>query len=114
MWENRSRRLGRVLHETQQQRPCEPRGAGSRKSSTQPTSIVGYPDSNVLPVDLIISNIHGLLPVDPGRRIIRDAAIAVSGGKIVAVDKSAEIAKRYSAKQTVDGRRTVATPGFID
>ena len=50
----------------------------------------------------------------PERRIIRDAAIAVDDGKIVAIGKSSEIAKRFSGKHTVDGRRTVATPGFID
>src|SRR5712672_3503512 len=66
------------------------------------------------PVDLIISNIDWLITIDSARRIIRDAAIAVNQGKIVAVDKSTEIAKRYSGKQTLDGRRTVATPGFID
>ena len=36
------------------------------------------------------------------------------GGKIVAVGKSAEIAKNYAGKKTVDGRNTVATPGFVD
>ena len=51
-------------------------------------------------VDLIITDIDWLITVDPGRRIIRDAAIAVDGGKIVAVGKSAEIAKSYSGKQT--------------
>src|SRR3990172_8877411 len=65
-------------------------------------------------VDLVFANIDWLITVDPGRRIIRDAGIAVNGGKIVAVDKSAEIVKRYSAVRTVDGRRTVATPGFVD
>ena len=65
-------------------------------------------------VDLIIADIDWLITVDPGRRIIRDAAIAVDGGKIVAVGKSAEIAKSYTGKKTVDGRNTVATPGFVD
>ena len=36
------------------------------------------------------------------------------GGKIVAVGKSAEIAKSYTGKKTVSGRNTVATPGFVD
>jgi 5-methylthioadenosine/S-adenosylhomocysteine deaminase len=65
-------------------------------------------------VDLLISNIDRLITIDSDRRIIRDAAIAVDQGQIIAIDKSPEIAKRFSAKQTVDGRRTVATPGFID
>jgi 5-methylthioadenosine/S-adenosylhomocysteine deaminase len=64
--------------------------------------------------DLVVTNIDWLITVDPGRRVIRDAAIAVSGGKIVAIGKSAEIAKGYSAAKTVDAMGAVATPGFID
>jgi 5-methylthioadenosine/S-adenosylhomocysteine deaminase len=65
-------------------------------------------------VDLVVANIDWLITVDPGRRIIRDGAVAARGGKIVAVGKSAEIAQAYSAARTVDGRGTVATPGLID
>jgi 5-methylthioadenosine/S-adenosylhomocysteine deaminase len=65
-------------------------------------------------VDLVIANIGWLITIDADRRIIRDAAVAVDQGKIVAVGKSAEIERQYFGKQSVDGRRTVATPGFID
>ncbi len=65
-------------------------------------------------IDLIIAPIDWLITVDPGRRIIRDGAIAVNGGKIVAIAKAAEIAKEYAAARTVDARGTVATPGFVD
>ena len=40
-------------------------------------------------VDLIVTNIDWLINVDPARRIIRDAPIAVNGGKSVALDTSA-------------------------
>ena len=65
-------------------------------------------------VDLVIADIDWLITVDPGRRIIRDAAIAVDGGKIVAVGKSAEVTKGYTGKRKIDGRHTVVTPGFVD
>ena len=65
-------------------------------------------------VDLIIADIAWLITMDSSRRIIREAAIAVDGGKIVAVGKSVDITARYSAKRSVDGRDTVATPGFVD
>ena len=65
-------------------------------------------------VDLVIAGIDWLITVDPARRIIRDAAIAVTDGKIVAIGKTDDIAKAYSALRKVDGRHTVATPGFID
>ena len=65
-------------------------------------------------IDLVVAGIDWLITVDPGRRIIRDAAIAVHAGKIVAIGKSAEIAKNYAGTRTVDGGHTVATPGLID
>jgi 5-methylthioadenosine/S-adenosylhomocysteine deaminase len=65
-------------------------------------------------VDLLIRDIGWLITVDPGRRIIRDATVAVDAGKIVAVGKSAALAAQYSARQTIDGCHTVATPGFVD
>jgi 5-methylthioadenosine/S-adenosylhomocysteine deaminase len=65
-------------------------------------------------VDLIIANIDWLITVDAGRRIIRDGAVAVDRGKIVAVGKSAEIARDFGAARNIDGRHTVATPGLID
>ena len=65
-------------------------------------------------VDLIIADIAWLITMDPRRRVIRDATIAVDGGKIVAVGKSADVNARYTARQKVDGRSAVATPGFVD
>jgi 5-methylthioadenosine/S-adenosylhomocysteine deaminase len=65
-------------------------------------------------LDLIITDIDWLITVDPGRRIIRDAAVAVRGGKIVAVGKAADITREYTASRLVDARGTVATPGFVD
>ncbi len=45
------------------------------------------------PVDLVIADIAWLITMDAGRRVIRDAAIVVDGGKIIAVGKSADIAQ---------------------
>src|SRR5580692_13112415 len=72
------------------------------------------PGALVQTVDLIIADIAWLITVDPGRRVIREAAIAVDGGKIVAVGKSADLTARYAARRRVDGRATVVTPGFVD
>jgi 5-methylthioadenosine/S-adenosylhomocysteine deaminase len=65
-------------------------------------------------IDLLIRDIDWLVTVDATRRIFRDGAVAVADGKIVAVGKSAEIAATHSARQVIDGRGTVATPGFVD
>jgi 5-methylthioadenosine/S-adenosylhomocysteine deaminase len=65
-------------------------------------------------VDLVIKNVDWLITVDRGRRVIRDGALAVAGGKIVAVGKSADVGAKYTGHRVIDGRRTVATPGFVD
>ena len=65
-------------------------------------------------VDLVIKGIDWLITVDRERRIIRDAAIAVRDGQIAAVAKSTEIGEHFTGERTIDGARTVATPGFID
>ena len=65
-------------------------------------------------VDLLIRNIDWLITVDAGRRILRDGAIAVRDGRIVAVGKTADIAGSCAAKSEIDGRHMVATPGFVD
>ena len=64
--------------------------------------------------DLLIRDIDWLITVDKGRRIIRDAAIAVTKGKIVAIGKSDEIAGAFEANQVFDAKGAVATPGFVD
>ena len=66
------------------------------------------------PVDLVIAGIDWLITVDPGRRVIRDAAVAVRDGRIVAVGKTAEVAEAFTPGRRVDARSTVATPGFVD
>ena len=64
--------------------------------------------------DLLIKEIAWLITVDKGRRIIRNAAIAVAKGRIVAIGKSREIEDAFSADKVIDGADTVATPGFTD
>jgi 5-methylthioadenosine/S-adenosylhomocysteine deaminase len=65
-------------------------------------------------VDLLIRDIDWLVTVDGARRIIRDGAVAVVDGRIVAVGKSASLAASHRARHVVDGRGTVAIPGFVD
>ena len=67
-----------------------------------------------LAADRLILNIDWLITVDGERRIIRDAGIAIAGGKFRAVGKSAEISKSWTSRETLDARGTVGVPGFID
>ncbi len=64
--------------------------------------------------DLMVRNIDWLITVDPGRRVIRDAAIAVKDGKFVAVGKSAAIEQAWRADTIVESKGMVVTPGFVD
>ncbi|HTW36767.1 MAG TPA: amidohydrolase family protein [Rhizomicrobium sp.] len=63
--------------------------------------------------DLLISGAT-LITMDGERRVIEDGALAIAKDKIVAVGKRAAVAPTVKAKETLDGRRFVVTPGFID
>ncbi len=52
--------------------------------------------------------------MDRDRRLIADGAIAIDGGRIVAVAASAEIADRYRGRTTLDATGTLVIPGLIN
>jgi len=65
------------------------------------------------PVDLLIVDTM-LVTMDAERRIVTDGALAVTGDTIVAVGKSVDLRHDYSARETIDGRRFVITPGSVN
>ncbi|MFC0204619.1 amidohydrolase family protein [Novosphingobium soli] len=54
-----------------------------------------------------------VITMDDTRRVLRDGAVAFAGDRIVAVGKSAELAG-ITAREVIDGRRFVLTPGFVN
>ena len=64
--------------------------------------------------DLLVRNIDWLITVDTGRRVIRDAAVAVKNGKFAAIGKSAAIEAEWRAERVVEGKGTVGMPGMVD
>ena len=64
--------------------------------------------------DLMVTHIDWLITVDPQRRIIRDAALAVKDGQFVAVGKTADLSGQWQAGQTISGLGWVVIPGMID
>src|SRR4030095_13441486 len=64
-------------------------------------------------VDLLILG-GTIVTMDNGRRVLRDAGIAVRDGRIVAIDSSVAIRSRYSASQTVNAQDKLITPGLIN
>jgi len=64
-------------------------------------------------IDLLVT--HGVvITVDAERRIILDGAIAVDGGRIVEVGRTADVAPRFAARRTIDAGGGAVTPGFIE
>src|SRR5213075_1026838 len=55
-----------------------------------------------------------IVTMDSSRRVIENGAIAVSGGKILAVGPRAEIERQYAAAQTIEARDRLIIPGLIN
>jgi 5-methylthioadenosine/S-adenosylhomocysteine deaminase len=64
--------------------------------------------------DLIVSG-GTVVTMDASRRVIEDGAVAVRGGRIVAVGPRTEVETKYtSARERVDARGKVVVPGLIN
>jgi len=76
--------------------------------------------------DIIIENASELATPQGGRqgplvgkqmrvlRIVKDAAIAIEGGKIAAVGKTATVKSNFKAAETIDAKEKTLIPGFVD
>jgi 5-methylthioadenosine/S-adenosylhomocysteine deaminase len=62
----------------------------------------------------LIRNIDWVITVDEQRRMITDGAIAISGERIEAVEKSGALEGSFKADEVIDGRGLIAIPGLID
>ncbi|HEV7395193.1 MAG TPA: amidohydrolase [Pyrinomonadaceae bacterium] len=63
--------------------------------------------------DLIVSG-GTIVTMDNARNVIENGALAITGGRIVAVGPAAEIQKRYVARETIDARGRLIVPGLIN
>src|SRR5215213_7651663 len=64
-------------------------------------------------VDLIVSG-GTVVTMDARRRVIEDGAVAVAGGRIVAVGTRGEVVGRFAARETIDARGAAVIPGLIN
>lgn len=55
-----------------------------------------------------------IVTMDAERRILTDGAIAISGDRIAAIGKRADIEPAANAREVIEASRFVATPGFIN
>ena len=65
------------------------------------------------PVDLVVRNAT-VVTVDAQRRVIPQGAVAVQGGRIVAVGGAAEIEERYRGGDVLDAGGGIVLPGLIN
>jgi 5-methylthioadenosine/S-adenosylhomocysteine deaminase len=63
--------------------------------------------------DLLIAGAT-LITMNAERHVIEDGALAIRADRIVAVGKREALSRTVKAKETIDGRRFVMTPGFVD
>jgi len=63
--------------------------------------------------DLLVRNAT-VVTVDAERRVIRDGAVAIQGGRIAAVGPAAEVGARYSAAETLDAGGGLVLPGLVN
>lgn len=63
--------------------------------------------------DLIVTNAI-VVTVDADRRVLFDAAIAITGDRITEIGPSADIEARYPGAETVDAKGMVVLPGLVD
>jgi 5-methylthioadenosine/S-adenosylhomocysteine deaminase len=64
--------------------------------------------------DLLLRNADYVITVDSDRRMIRDGAVAIRDGRIVAVGKSEALARSYPAAEVIDARGKIVMPGLFD
>jgi 5-methylthioadenosine/S-adenosylhomocysteine deaminase len=77
---------------------------------TVSTSIAQRRKTNV---DLIIRN-GTVVTMDGSRRVIEDGGVAIKGGRIVAVGRTAEIDRSYAAREVINATGKVVIPGLIN
>lgn len=64
-------------------------------------------------VDLLVRG-GTVVTMDNTRRVIEDGAIAVRGGRIVAVGTRADIQRQYTARENIDATGKMVIPGLIN
>lgn len=64
-------------------------------------------------VDLMIAG-GTVVTMDGEGRVLENGAVAVRGGRIVAIGETATLAARYRAARTVDARGRVVMPGLVN
>ena len=65
------------------------------------------------PADLVVRHAT-VVTVDAQRRVIADGAVAIAGGRILAVGPAAEVLARYQGREVLDAGGGIVLPGMIN
>lgn len=66
-------------------------------------------------IDLLVKNAEYLISMNPDREVFTDGALAVDGGEIKAVGKTAAVTKLFpEAARVINARDKLVSPGLID
>jgi 5-methylthioadenosine/S-adenosylhomocysteine deaminase len=75
--------------------------------------VSGQRRSRLPAIDLLVTN-GTVVTMDSDRRVIEDGAVAIKGGRIVAVGAGATLARRYSPRETINAGGGLIIPGLIN
>ena len=64
-------------------------------------------------VDLIVAGDYVVM-MDEGQQVVKDGAVAVDDGRIVAVGPRAEFGSKYRSREKLDGAGKVVMPGLVN
>jgi len=64
-------------------------------------------------IDILIEN-GTVVTMDPQRRVLENASVAVHDGKILAVGPADELKAKYRARKTINAYRKAVMPGLVD
>src|ERR1044072_2386249 len=64
-------------------------------------------------VDLIVRG-GAVVTMDSERRVLEHGAVAIKGGRIVAIGSTADIVRNYAAREVIDATGKVIIPGLIN
>jgi 5-methylthioadenosine/S-adenosylhomocysteine deaminase len=90
---------------------AQPDGATATAVAPAPAPVAAA--DTAIAVDLIVAGDH-VVTMDGDRPTLSDSAVAIDDGRIVAIGSRAEIAQRYRAAETLDGRNRVVMPGMVN
>jgi 5-methylthioadenosine/S-adenosylhomocysteine deaminase len=76
-------------------------------------STTASPGLRAATIDMIVAGDYVVI-MDESRQVVKDGAVAIDDGRIVAVGPRAEIAAKYRARQKLDGKGKVVLPGLVN